>query len=283
MIRVRDLRYRYPGAEAAALDGLDLEVDAGEIFGLVGPSGAGKSTTQKVLSGLLDGYEGNVTAFGREVNDWGPEYYEHIGVSSESPNHYPKLTGAENLELFASLHRETRDPMELLDRVGLADAAGRRVSGYSKGMRMRLNFVRALLHDPELLLLDEPTSGIDPATARTVKDVISELRDRDRAVILTTHDMNVADELCDRIAFMVGGRIPVTDAPKALKLAYGTPTVRVERRHDGALESREFDLAGLGENGAFRDLLRSGDVETIHTNEATLEDVFIEVTGERLP
>lgn len=283
MIRVHDLRYRYPGAETAALDGLDFEVDSGEILGLVGPSGAGKSTTQKVLSGLLDGYEGEVTAFGREVREWGSDYYEHVGVSGESPNHYLKLTGAENLELFASLYGETRDARALLNRVGLADAADRRVSDYSKGMRMRLNFVRALLHDPEILLLDEPTSGIDPAIARTVKDAIGELRDRNRAVVLTTHDMSVADELCDRIAFMVDGRIPVIDAPTALKLAYGTPTVRVERRRDGVLESREFDLAGLGENGAFRDLLRSGDVETIHTNEATLEDVFIEVTGERLP
>lgn len=283
MIRVRDLRYRYPGAGTVALDGVGFEVGPGEIFGLVGPSGAGKSTTQRVLSGLLDGYEGSVTAFGREVRDWGSDYYEHIGVSAESPNHYLKLTGAENLELFASLYRETRDPVELLDRVGLADAADRRVGDYSKGMRMRLNFVRALLHDPELLLLDEPTSGIDPATARSVKDAIAELRERGRAVVLTTHDMAVADELCDRIAFVVGGRIPVIDAPKALKLAYGTPTVRVERRHEGALESREFELSGLGENAAFRDLLRSGDVETIHTDEATLEDVFIEVTGERLP
>lgn len=209
MIRVHDLRYRYPGAETRALDGLDFEVDSGEILGLVGPSGAGKSTTQKALSGLLDGYEEQVIAFGREVREWGSDYYEHVGVSAESPNHYLKLTGAENLELFASLYEETRDARALLDRVGLADAADRRVSDYSKGMRMRLNFVRALLHDPEILLLDEPTSGIDPATARAVKDAIVELRDRDRAVVLTTHDMSVADELCDRIAFMVDGRIPV--------------------------------------------------------------------------
>lgn len=150
MIRVHDLRYRYPGAETRALDGLDFEVDSGEILGLVGPSGAGKSTTQKVLSGLLDGYEGKVTAFGREVREWGSDYYEHVGVSAESPNHYLKLTGAENLELFASLYGETRDARALLGRVGLADAADRRVSDYSKGMRMRLNFVRALLHDPEM-------------------------------------------------------------------------------------------------------------------------------------
>ncbi|WP_254545365.1 fluoroquinolone export ABC transporter permease subunit [Halomarina pelagica] len=280
MIGVRGLRFTYPGAESATLRGLDFSVDAGEVFGFLGPSGAGKSTTQRVLTGLLDGYEGSVRVLGREVAEWDGGYYERIGVSGESPNHYPKLTGRENLELFASLYRgETRDVEGLFELVGLDDALDRRVAEYSNGMRMRLNFVRALLHDPDVLLLDEPTSGIDPGNARTVKGAISDLRDEGRAIFLTTHDMTVADQLCDRVAFLVDGRIATVDAPDRLKREYGSRTVRVEYRRGGTRGTERFPLDGLGESAAFRRLLADGRVETIHTDEATLEDVFLRNHG----
>lgn len=283
MIVVRGLRFTYPGASEPTLYGLDFSVESGEIFGFLGPSGAGKSTTQRVLTGLLDGYEGSVAAFGREVREWDATYYERIGVSGESPNHYPKLTGRENLALFASLHRgETRDPAELCGLVGLEDAIDRRVGAYSKGMRMRLNVARALVHDPDLLLLDEPTSGIDPRNARLVQDLVVDLADRGRTVLLTTHDMAVADRLCDRVAFLVDGRMPLVAAPDDLKREYGSRTLRVvSRRCDGRSVER-FDLDGLAENERFRRLLAKGHVETVHTEEATLEDVFLEVTGEAL-
>lgn len=283
MIRARDLRYTYAGADEPALCGLDFDVEDGEVFGFLGPSGAGKSTTQNVLTGLLDDYEGEAKVFGREVSAWGRDLYERIGVSAEMPNHYRKLTGLENLELFASLYDGVdRDPLELLDRVGLADAADRRVGAYSKGMQMRLNFVRALLHDPELVFLDEPTAGIDPGNARAVKSVVRNLQDGGTTVFLTTHDMTVADQLCDRVAFIVDGRLPVIETPRTLKLNHGEPTVCVEYRADGTLERRTFDLAALGDDEGFRDLLNGGRVETIHTDEATLEDVFVAVTGEEL-
>lgn len=283
MIHVRDLHYTYGGANRPALRGLDFDVKDGEVFGFLGPSGAGKSTTQKVLIGLLDDYTGNVTVFDREVRDWGPSLYERIGVSAETPNLYRKLTGRENLELFASLYGGVaQDPLDLLERVGIAEAADRRVGAYSKGMRMRLNFVRALIHGPELVFLDEPTAGIDPANARAVKEVIENLRQQGKTVFLTTHDMAVADQLCDRVGFIVDGTLSVIDAPRSLKLEHGEPTVRVEYRTDGTLTERTFPLHSLGEDEAFRDLLRSGGVETIHTSEATLEDVFIEVTGAEL-
>jgi fluoroquinolone transport system ATP-binding protein len=135
MIQVRGLRYTYTGAEHPSLRGLDFGVEDGEVFGFLGPSGAGKTTTQKVLIGLLEDYEGEAKVFGREVNTWGRALYERIGVSAETPNLYRELTGRENLELFASLYDgSTRDPAELLDAVGLADAADRRVGAYSKGM-----------------------------------------------------------------------------------------------------------------------------------------------------
>ena len=282
MIDVRGLEYTYGGADAPALRGIDFAVEPGEVFGFLGPSGAGKSTTQKVLTGLLDDYRGEARVFDREVREWGPDLYERVGVSPETPAHYRKLTGRENLELFASLHGgPTRDPDDLLRRLGLADAADRRVGTYSHGMAMRLNLVRALLPDPALVFLDEPTAGIDPGSARAVGSVIAELPDRGTTVFLSTHDMAVADRLCDRVAFVVDGRLPVVDAPRALKLEYGEPTVRVEHRVDGAIETRRFPLSALGDDGV-RDLLADGRIETIHTEEATLEDVFIAVTGVEL-
>lgn len=283
MIRVRDLQYIYARANEPALHGLDFDVEDGEVFGFLGPSGAGKTTTQKVLIGLLDDYSGEVRVFDREVSEWGRDLYERIGVSTETPNHYRKLTGRENLELFASLYGgAVRDPLALLERVGMADAIDRRVGAYSKGMQMRLNFVRALIHDPELVFLDEPTAGIDPGNARAVKAIVEDLREEGVTVFLTTHDMTVADQLCDRVAFIVDGRISVIDAPRTLKLEHGEPIVDVEYRADGSLESRTFSLATLGDDDTFLDLLQTGHVETLHTEEASLEDVFITVTGEEL-
>ena len=283
VIRARNLRYTYAGTDAPALDGLDFDVEDGEVFGFLGPSGAGKTTAQKVLVGLLDDYEGEATVLGRPVREWGSDLYRHVGVAPESPNLYHRLTGRENLELFASLYGgASRDPFELLDRVGIGDAVDRRVGAYSKGMRMRLNFVRALVHDPELVFLDEPTGGIDPNNARAVTAVVDDLRDGGTTVFLTTHDMTVADGLCDRVGFVVDGHVPLVDTPRKLKLAHGRPTVRVEFRADGALGERTFPLEGLAGDEEFHALLERGRVETIHTEEATLADVFIAVTGEEL-
>ncbi|KZN22490.1 ATP-binding protein [Haladaptatus sp. R4] len=283
VIEAEDLRFTYAGANSPTLEGLEFDVEPGEIFGFLGPSGAGKTTTQKILIGLLDDYEGRATVFDREVRDWGPEYYKRIGIAAETPNLYHKLTGRENLELFASLYGGAkRDPFELLDRVGMGDAVDQFVEEYSKGMRMRLNFVRALVHEPELVFFDEPTAGIDPTNAKEVKSIIEEYRDAGNTVFLTTHDMSVASELCDTIAFMIDGRLPVIDAPRELKLEHGQAAVRVEFRRNGALESAEFPLSNLGTNEAFQELLQRTRVETIHTEEATLEDVFLDITGETL-
>ncbi|UXA20022.1 ABC transporter ATP-binding protein [Mycobacterium sp. SMC-4] len=284
IIRVRDLTYRYPKADESAARGMDFAVGRGEIFGFLGPSGAGKSTTQKVLIGLLSGHGGSAHVWGREPLAWGPDYYQRIGVSFELPNHYQKLTGAENLRFFASLYDgPTRDPMELLDAVGLREYADTRVGKYSKGMQMRLTFARALINDPELLFLDEPTSGLDPVNARNVKNIVLDLRDRGRTVFLTTHDMSTADELCDRVAFVVDGRIVALDAPSELKIARSRRRVRVEfRDRDNRLDSAEFPMEGLADDPAFHDILRRRHIETIHSREASLDDVFVEVTGRRL-
>jgi fluoroquinolone transport system ATP-binding protein len=284
VIRVRGLTFTYPKAHEPAIRGMDFSVGRGEIFGFLGPSGAGKSTTQKLLIGLLRGHGGQASVFGRDPLAWGPDYYQRIGVSFELPNHYQKLTGLENLRFFASLYDgRTLDPMQLLDAVGLADDAYTRVGKYSKGMQMRLTFVRSLINDPELLFLDEPTSGLDPVNARKVKNIILDLKARGRTVFLTTHDMATANELCDRVAFVVDGNIVALDTPAELKIARSQRLVRVEYRGEhGRLDTADFPMDGLADDPKFHEVLRGHHVETIHSKEASLDDVFVETTGRRL-
>lgn len=283
MIEVDALSYTYPRADEPAVASVSFSIERGEIFGFLGPSGAGKSTTQKILIGLLRDYEGRVSIFGRDLQMWGKDYYERVGVSFEFPNHYLKLTALENLAYFRALYAgETEDPHQLLELLGLDKDANKRVSQFSKGMRMRLSIARALLHRPELLFLDEPTAGLDPVTSRRVRSLIRQKRTEGATIFLTTHDMAVADELCDRVAFLVDGRIALIDAPRALKLRYGQRTVRVEYDADGHMQYRDFPLDSLAENPAFLETLRREPVQTIHTLETTLEDVFVQVTGREL-
>jgi fluoroquinolone transport system ATP-binding protein len=283
MIRVEGLRFGYPGNADETLRGLDFAIEPGEILGFLGPSGSGKSTTQKILIGLLPRYSGSVVVRGRDLSHYGTEYYESIGVGFELPNHFLKLTGLENLRLFRSLYRQaTRDPMELLERVGLTQDADQAVGSYSKGMKMRLNFVRALLPDPEILFLDEPTSGMDPVNGRRIKELILEEKGRGRTVFLTTHNMNDADELCDRVAFIVDGALRLIGSPRSLKMRHGQRRVVVEYRTGGEPGRQSFALDGLADDEGFQRLLREHEIETLHSQEASLEDVFVKTTGRRL-
>ena len=283
MIDVRDLHFTYAHSNQPAVRGLTFIVERGEIFGFLGPSGAGKSTTQKVLIGLLEGYSGSVRVRGREVAAWTADDYERIGVSFEAPNHFLKLTGLENLRYFAALyHGPTRVPAALLESVGLQSDGNRRVGEYSKGMKCRLSIARCLVNKPELIFLDEPTGGLDPVNMQRVRDIIRAERDGGATVFLTTHDMAAAEELCDRVAFIVDGRVSCIDSPRALKLEHGERAVRIEYRSGDRTVHADFPLDGLADNAAFQQVLRECDVQTIHTREATLADVFILVTGRAL-
>lgn len=282
MIDVRQLSFSYGRGRPEAVRDASFQIGAGEIFGFLGPSGAGKSTTQKILIGLLKPYQGQVRVLGRDVSEQGPAYYQHIGVGFELPNHFVKLTALENLRFFASFYAATVDPRELLARVGLTEAADQRVEQFSKGMKMRLSFVRCLLHDPRVLFLDEPTSGLDPVNARLIKDIILEQRDLGKAVFLTTHNMHDAEELCDQVAFLVDGEIRRIGAPKALRVERGGRAVLVRYRQDGEQRSTSFPLNGLGQNSEFLTILRKQEIVSIHSQEPTLEDVFVESTGRRL-
>ncbi|HRN50065.1 MAG TPA: ABC transporter ATP-binding protein [Anaerolineales bacterium] len=283
MLTIDTLTYVYKAGLSPAVNNLSFQVKPGEIFGFLGPSGAGKSTTQKILIGLLKDFSGSVSVLGRDISTWGSELYERIGVAFEVPNLYLKLSGLENLHYFGALYEGAkRDPQELLTLVNLSADGHMLTSQYSKGMRHRLNIARSLLHNPELLFMDEPTAGLDPVNARRIKDLLLEQRAAGKTVFLTTHDMAIADELCDRVAFIVDGQIALIDSPRALKLKYGTPNLRVEYVLDDRTATQEFKMKGLGDQAQFLSLLRSGTVQTMHTTEATLESIFIEVTGRGL-
>ena len=282
-IVVEDLFFTYAKAAQPAIRGLDFSIRAGEIFGFLGPSGAGKSTTQKIIIGLLKGYRGRISVFGKDLSRWRSDYYERIGVSFEMPNHFLKLTALENLTYFSSLYsRPTQSPQAVLEMVGLADDARLLVSQFSKGMKTRLTVARSLLHNPELLFWDEPTAGLDPVNSRRIRELAKSQKLAGNTIFLTTHDMSVSDELCDRVAFIVDGEIKLSDSPHELKIRYGKPTVRVEYQANGRSQHKDFPMSGLGENGEFQKLLRSNDLRTIHSLEATLEDIFVQVTGRSL-
>ena len=282
MIKVRDLYHSY-GNDKNAVDGVTFEVAEGGIFGFLGPNGAGKSTTQKVLTGLLALQKGEVVVAGQDIRRPTDELFNLIGVSFENPNVYRRMSGLENLQFFASLYDvPTVDPMSLLRRVGLDPAAHRRAGAYSKGMLQRLVFARSLLNRPKLWFIDEPTAGLDPTMTQLVKDIIREERQGGATVFLTTHNMQVAEELCDRVAFLNEGRIAAMDTPRDLKLKYGAKLVTVESRRRGTVDREILSFSDPADRKRLQELVGSGELETVHSQEASLEEVFIKVTGRGL-
>jgi len=287
MIQVENLHFTYPGNKQETIKGLNFTVHQGEIFGFLGPSGAGKSTTQKIIIGILQDYLGSIHVLGDELKTLKSTaksaYYERIGVAFEFPNLYSKFTALENLEFFRALYAgETEHPSALLNLVGLEKDARIQVGSFSKGMKTRLNFCRALLNKPELVFLDEPTTGLDPVNAKKIKEIILDLKAKGKTVLLTTHNMKVAEDLCDRVAFIIDGKINLIDSPRELKIKKGKRIVRVEYKTEKGKGVAEFSLEEIGSNQKFISLLKTKPIETIHTQEATLEEIFIEVTGRSL-
>jgi len=283
MISVANLRFRYDSGSTEVISGISFQIKKGEIFGFLGPSGAGKSTTQKILTGQLKSYSGSVIVAGEEIRNADRQLYNLIGVAFEFPNLYEKLTALENLKLFGSFYdRQLIDPGKLLGMVNLYDDLNTLVGSFSKGMKMRLNFVRSIMHNPELLFLDEPTAGLDPVNAKTVKDIIRSLKNQGTTVFLTTHNMNDAESLCDELALIDNGNLIVNGTPADLKLRFGEDKIRVTLRQGGSRILSEYSLKGIGSDKDFLETLKSGEIETIHSCEASLEDIFIKVTGHGL-
>jgi fluoroquinolone transport system ATP-binding protein len=281
LIKVKSLKFRYPKNEDYTVKGIDFEIAKGEIFGFLGPSGAGKSTTQRLLIKLLRDFEGEVEYCGRPLKSYNDEFYQDIGVSFEMPISFSKLTAMENLDFFKQLYRHPVDVEPMLKRIGLWDDRDKKAGEFSKGMKIRLNFVRALLNNPKTLFLDEPTNGLDPVNARIMKDMILEFREQGGTVFLTSHIMSDVDELCDRVAFIVDGKLQEIDSPRNLKIKYGKRTVKVEYKEEGQLIQREFTMDEI-KTPAFFELLQNKDIETLHSGETTLEEIFIKVTGVHL-
>ncbi len=279
MIKVENLSFTYPKTHAPVLNGLNFSIGNGEVYGLLGPSGSGKSTTQKILMGLLPDFSGEAKIFNKSIKTIERSFYEKIGVSFELPTLYLRLTALENLKLFAALYQSaTKDPMEVLDLVDLSEAANQRVGNFSKGMKMRLNLCRAFLNDPELLFLDEPTTGQDPTRARHTRQLILKLKQAGKTIFLTTHNMAEADEICDRVGFLTNGYIPVSGVPYDLKRQYGQPVLEVTTSNTKSAKKYSFAMENIGKNKEFLKLLDSGKVISMHTMEASLDDVFIKVT-----
>lgn len=280
MIKVKDLTFSY--TKKPFIEGMSFEVKEGEIFGFLGPSGAGKSTLQKILLGMLPGYKGLARIGGVECKKCDADFYRTIGVDFEYSTMYEKLTARENLEFFSSLYGGNgRSIDELLIAVGLENDGDKRVSDFSKGMKSRLNFIKALVHDPKLLFLDEPTSGLDPTNSRMLKDLIIEEKSKGKTVLLTTHNMQDATELCDRVAFIVGGKIFALDSPHNLIMSKGAAKVSYSWIENGELVG-SCELDKLSDDKKLLSLIAENRLKSIHSSEPTLNDIFMEITGRTL-
>jgi ABC-2 type transport system ATP-binding protein len=279
VITLTDVHKAY--GTTVAVDGLSLAVRRGEIFGLLGPNGAGKTTTVAMAVGVLQPDRGRVAieGLGAPVE---PGVRAHIGVAPQSLALYDLLSGTENLRFFGEMYGIRGRALDArvgacLDFVGLADRAGDRVEAYSGGMKRRLNLAAALVHDPQLLLLDEPTVGVDPQSRNAIFDNIEALRRQGRTVIYTTHYMEEAERLCDRIAIIDHGRLLAIGTLDEIVAAHGGPPTLVVRGHAGETRVQTSDpLAELNR------LAATTAVDDFHVDRPTLEQVFLHLTGRSL-
>lgn len=261
---------------------MNFTVEKGEIFGFLGPSGAGKSTLQKILIGMLPTYQGSVIVNGIECKHRTRSFYENIGVDFEFSTMYEKMTARENLRFFSSLYKEQPISIDTyLKKVGLYHDADKRVADYSKGMKARLNFIKALLHNPSLLCLDEPTSGLDPTNSRMMKKMILAEKEKGTTILLTTHNMQDAAELCDRVAFIVNGKICALDRPHNLIMSRGAARVNYTWFDDGE-HTGTCQLRNIADDERLKTLIAENRIQSIHSSEPTLNDIFMDITGSTL-
>ena len=301
-LQVRNLRKTY--ADVIAVDGLDLEIQAGECFGLLGPNGAGKTTTIEICEGLNTPDAGEVLVLGRQWGQDDRSLRELLGISLQETQFSEKLTVAETVQLFRSFYREGVAPEAVIAMVQLQEKADARVGQLSGGQKQRLALACALVGDPELLFLDEPTTGLDPQSRRQLWDLIDRFKSDGRSILLTTHYMDEAERLCDRVAIVDHGRIIALGTPRALIAGLRADHV-LEFALAGSLELDEAPLrliegvcrAGR-RDGTYRlqvdelhrampallqELRRQGaQLAELRTHSATLEDVFVSLTGRNL-
>jgi len=287
MIEAHDLRRTFGSKEAVA--GISFRARHGEIFGLLGPNGAGKTTTIRLLTGQIDPSSGSAVVAGCDVVKERAQLKERIGVVFEEQNLYERLSARLNLEFSCWLYELPESRVdEVLELVKLQDRAKEKVRTFSNGMRQRLMIARALLHRPPVLFLDEPSRGLDPISAREVRQVVKQLSEAGTTILLTTHLMDEADQLCQQVAFIVNGQLVANDTPRNLKLAHGQRALLVTLGEDpdsqngnGSLLEMALGLDDPADQQRLATWMAQGKVRAIHSREATLEEVFIEVAGVR--
>jgi ABC-2 type transport system ATP-binding protein len=263
-----------------AVDSISFEVEAGEIFGFLGHNGAGKTTTIRMLSGQLLPDSGRGRVAGCDIVTEQQRLKPLIGVVSEHQNLYERMSGRENLEFAARLYgQDTQRVDKALKQVDLLDRAKDKVQNYSNGMKQRLLIARSILHRPQIVFLDEPTRGLDPVVGREIRRLITDMSNEGVTIFLTTHYMEEADQLCDRVAFLSEGRIVALDTPNNLKTAHGENQLNVTLNNG---ECVTISLDGPNTGNELQQLLNNGQVRSLHSAEATLEEVFIELAGRRL-
>ena len=276
MIRLNGLRVLY--GSFAALDGLDLDIRGGELFGLLGPNGAGKSTTIRVLIGQRLPSAGSVSVMGLDVvRDWA-KIKPQFGYVPDRENHFEEFTGRRNLEFFGSLYGvPKRRAQDVLEMVELDEAADLPVRGYSLGMRKKLLLARALLHEPPILYLDEPTANLDIHSAEVVHRILRERVKHGATIIMTTHDMDEVEKICDRVGIVCRGKLVALDSPLNLKQAHTERKVDLIRT-DG--ERFVFDLDVVPDRRQFAALVESGKVASVRTREFDFHATFLKLTGQ---
>ena len=276
-VTVRDLRKRYGDHEA--LRGIDFTIEAGEVFGLLGPNGAGKTTTVEILEGYRRPDGGSVEVLGIDPQQSGPAWRERIGVMLQSSSLYPALTVRESVRVFAGYYTAPRDPDEVIGIVGLAEKADARVRTLSGGQQRRLDLGLALVGDPELIFLDEPTTGFDPGARRTAWDTIRELRALGKTILLTTHYLDEAEQLADRVAVLRDGVIVREGSPSELTGGIVETEIRYRRGEEEIVERTSDPTRRLHELTA-EALARDEELTGLEVRRPTLEDVYLELTGE---
>ncbi|HEX7733614.1 MAG TPA: ABC transporter ATP-binding protein [Ktedonobacteraceae bacterium] len=283
MIEAVELRRTFKGNEA--VKGISFSVKRGEIFGLLGPNGAGKTTTIRMLTGQIEPDSGHATVAGCDVMRAHQQLKERIGVVPEEQNLYERLSARNNLRFNCWLYNLPESRVdEVLDLVNLRDRAKNPVRGFSNGMKQRLLIARALLHKPPVLFLDEPSRGLDPISARDVRRAIEQLSREGVTILLTTHLLEEADQLCQHVAFINQGTIVANDTPRNLKLAHGQRSLLVtigERPGGGPLSELTLRMDSPEDQARLAQLFAQSKVQAIHSQEATLEEVFIEIAGVR--
>lgn len=278
VIEVHDLVKQFKNQ--TALNHLDFSVESGEIFGFLGPSGAGKTTTIKILTGQLLASSGETKLLGIATDALTQDIYQEVGIVTDNSGLYENVSVYRNMKFFADLLKVDKKRIDfLLERVGLAQDKKKLARRLSKGMRQRLVLARALLHSPKVLFLDEPTSGLDPATAQAIHKLLKEVQAEGTTIFLTTHNMEEATKLCDRVALLNDGKIVSLDTPRNTCLNF-----KRERKLEVGLKDKSQvvinqDPAGIAQ---LNEWLSQDLVETIHSNEPTLEEVFIAKTGREL-